>query len=527
MLFEEKKKREKKHKDLDSSKFIELEPTIREESDELEEERQPLTIAQRRKRAMTMRRFRSKINAARKRKRKRKAPVEVLKQRARKKARGVLRTRLARNKAYGEMTPSEKMALDKRLNRIPSSTVDRIARMQLPKVKKAEIERLAALNSSFEHFSNAYLFEQSKSLSEGISSLYALLEDSPFDREQGTDSLVARYMDDTPGQSRYADFKIRDKIIFKNHSLSVYGTQDYGQPIEATIIGLTYKYIRARDDDGKLYLVRFNDAEVLHEKKLYSDVNISRRKMPQIEGSQKDFIAFLKKNDVKTKIYTVDPNVLKPTQGEFDPKKVTAIEHELPYFQRQKTLSIISSDMYILDGHHRWLAHANTYNMMDVLQIDLSVDDALELISQYPSISYKKLYEIFEYLCEEDNSCSIIPQAQMKQFETVVDQLFKKLGIDFDFTKHFRERMGDSRNTPCISLKELALMIKRLYEKVKDQAISLKSYKDTEVVLKDLISKINIPVALEYDRKDDELRVVAKTIMRKPNFHTPDKIIKI
>ena len=58
----------------------------------------------------------------------------------------------------------------------------------------------------------------------------------------------------------------------------------------------------------------------------------------------------------------------------------------------------------------------------------------------------------------------------MKDFEKVVDKLFKKFDMDFNFTRHFADRMTDKRN--------------------------------------------------------DEFDVVMKTIMRKKNFSTPNKVIK-
>lgn len=122
----------------------------------------------------------------------------------------------------------------------------------------------------------------------------------------------------------------------------------------------------------------------------------------------------------------------------------------------------------------------------------------------------------------EQNSCDLIGMDQIKAFEKFVDRMFKKFNIDFKFTKHFGERMSDSRNEPCIKLKELADFIKKIYAK---QGKSLKGVAGAEAVIKDLQSDLNIPVAVEYDSKNDEFDVVMKTIMRKKNFRTPNKVI--
>jgi len=118
--------------------------------------------------------------------------------------------------------------------------------------------------------------------------------------------------------------------------------------------------------------------------------------------------------------------------------------------------------------------------------------------------------------------CDLIGMKQIQQFEKVVDQLFKKFDIDFKFTRHFADRMSDERNNPCITLKELAEFIKKIYAK---QGKSLKGIAGAEAVVKDIQKDLNIPVAVTYDQRNDEFDVVMKTIMRKKNFKTPNKVI--
>lgn len=125
------------------------------------------------------------------------------------------------------------------------------------------------------------------------------------------------------------------------------------------------------------------------------------------------------------------------------------------------------------------------------------------------------------------DTCMIITPAHMKAFEQFVDKMFKKFKIDFDFTKHFRERISDARNNPCIDLKEIADTIKKIYAKYQHGDNSLSKFVDAEVVIKDLQNDLNMPIAIEYDKKNDEIEVVAKTIMRKKNFRTPNPEIKV
>jgi hypothetical protein len=140
------------------------------EETDLQEKINPLDFMQRLKRSMVMKRYHGKIEAARKRAQKRRASPEKLKDRARKKALALLRARLTKSKSYGEMSPAEKLAIDQRLSRIPQEVINRIAQRQLPVVKKAEIERIAALNAAknesvddqFEMFLENFMQESDK-----------------------------------------------------------------------------------------------------------------------------------------------------------------------------------------------------------------------------------------------------------------------------------------------------------------------------------------------------------------------------
>lgn len=121
------------------------------DEEDLDEARQPLTLQQRRRRGQIMKRYKSKIMAARTRARKRKASPEKLKGRAKRKARNLMRQRFTQGKSYGSMSPSEKMQIDKKLARISPALINRIAQRQLPVVRKAETERMSKLNSSYEN----------------------------------------------------------------------------------------------------------------------------------------------------------------------------------------------------------------------------------------------------------------------------------------------------------------------------------------------------------------------------------------
>jgi nicotinic acid mononucleotide adenylyltransferase len=120
-----------------------------EEFSHLEEERKPLTIAQRRKKAMVMRRYKSKIKRSREIAKRRLASPEKLKTRSRRHAIQMVRKKFAskRGENYRNLSPGDKIAID-RIVQKKAAIVNRIAKRLLPKEKKAELIRLRQARSS-------------------------------------------------------------------------------------------------------------------------------------------------------------------------------------------------------------------------------------------------------------------------------------------------------------------------------------------------------------------------------------------
>lgn len=303
---------------LSELKIIGLDHLIEEELNE----REPLNIQQRRARGRAMRRHKNKMKLARKRAARKKASPEKLKIRARKKARAVIRDRLSAGKKYSEMTPSEKIQLDRRVNRIPDTVITRIATRQLPQVRKAEMDRLVRvrnaasgatktedLNSRFENFISENseqgnpkkrfhkLYKKEGSVNvdkrfkiykekinpyfseEFLDEAKALMiavetkidKNDPSNREHGTDTLVKILKKDTPGQtesyysnqigSTFSVFRRGDRVVFSCHSMDMIDDNELER--EGTVVGSTVQHLRIRDDDGVLYLVRHSDASII------------------------------------------------------------------------------------------------------------------------------------------------------------------------------------------------------------------------------------------------------------------------
>lgn len=116
-----------------------------------------------------------------------------------------------------------------------------------------------------------------------------------------------------------------------------------------------------------------------------------------------------------------------------------------------------------------------------------------------------------------------ITQSQLNALERAVDSVFGKLGIDVDFTRHFLDRVNDERNMRQITLRELGEIFAKEYRKWGTRISKMPV--DAEAVMKDLSSAINIPFVL--NPKGGEKKLVAKTVMRKKNFMSPDPTLPV
>ncbi len=109
----------------------------------------------------------------------------------------------------------------------------------------------------------------------------------------------------------------------------------------------------------------------------------------------------------------------------------------------------------------------------------------------------------------------------LEALETFADRIFAKVGIDVEFTRHFLDRVNDERNGKQITASELTRLFKQEYKKWGKPIANMGP--DAEAVMKDLATDINMPFVLNWDKKNNELDLIAKTVMRKPDFKTSNR----
>ena len=127
-----------------------------------------------------------------------------------------------------------------------------------------------------------------------------------------------------------------------------------------------------------------------------------------------------------------------------------------------------------------------------------------------------------EYLIEKEG---YVTQEQLNVLEKMLDKLFASLDIDVEFTRHFLDRVNDERNQKQITIFELTDLFGKVYNKYGKQIKELNP--DAEAVLKDISTSINVPFVIEYDRRKGMLELISKTVMRKKDFKTRNKVYKV
>lgn len=109
---------------------------------------------------------------------------------------------------------------------------------------------------------------------------------------------------------------------------------------------------------------------------------IPRSQMPQIQAEHRGaMVNFLSARGVQSTQEELSPESLKPTQAEFSPEKVRRAMG-----RRQGNRSIlVSSDGYVLDGHHQWLAAREEGLSIKAIRLDAPIRDLIDLAREFPS----------------------------------------------------------------------------------------------------------------------------------------------
>lgn len=149
--------------------------------------------------------------------------------------------------------------------------------------------------------------------------------------------------------------------------------------------------------DGKVSRYDRNLSEEIEIPKI--GMTFSRALMPQIKGSEMNkFLDYLKSKDIDYANKKLRVKDLKATQSEFDLTKVDQM-----IGQRSDIKIVVSSDGYIMDGHHRWLADYNTdkESMINSIVVDLPILELLRVAKEYSGTEYRPIAKTIAGLLKE------------------------------------------------------------------------------------------------------------------------------
>lgn len=111
-------------------------------------------------------------------------------------------------------------------------------------------------------------------------------------------------------------------------------------------------------------------------------LGVPRAAMPQIKAEHRGaLVNFLKARGIDSRAGEVPANDLKPTQAEFSPSKV----EKARAFQGGDRSILVSSDGYVVDGHHQWLAKRANGEPVKVIRLQAPIRKVLAQTAEFPS----------------------------------------------------------------------------------------------------------------------------------------------
>ena len=312
---------------------------------------------------------------------------------------------------------------------------------------------------------------------------------------------------------------------------------------------LLHKTAAKNSDPNTLFNLGIGEDEVqelkIEKPNAKDTLGVQRKDMPQVKSDDyAQFIAYLKKNGATFTKETIPARELKAMQKEFSDEGILKqMMKNIEQGPNRKAV-IASSDDYILDGHHRWLVAVNTGDDLNVYRVNMPAWELYELVNKFEKTYYKDIYErgsigvplasglvmklfphrplkIAKSTPGKLRYDETVTQVDIEQLERFADKMFAKVGIDVEFGRHFMDRVNDARNKKPITPAELTRLFKQEFKRWGKPIAQMGP--DQEGVMKDMQTDINIPFMLQWDAENNELDLIAKTVMRKKDFKTPDR----
>lgn len=116
-----------------------------------------------------------------------------------------------------------------------------------------------------------------------------------------------------------------------------------------------------------------------------------------------------------------------------------------------------------------------------------------------------------------------MPESDLQKAELAIDVMFRELGLDVQFSQHFKNRVldnGSEARDTDVSAREVFRAFNALKVKYGERLMAASNNrKEFVAILKDMSTDLNIPFVIDYDRAYKGLhKLKATTLMRKRNF---------
>ena len=257
-------------------------------------------------------------------------------------------------------------------------------------------------------------------------------------------------------------------------------------------------------------------------------MGISRMELPQIKSTDvPEFIDWLESKGVDSLKTSMEVGELTPVQKEINLEKTDsmAAKHEAGEIDLSTGKPVmVSSDEYLVDGHHRWYAlrELNPSNKLDAVMIDSPILELISLMKEFPKTSYKRPVDelTVEALDESygkisDGGASVVNVGKMKIVIDVED-------MDLEPSKHGEERRFRHGKGKTISKDSILQAAERgLGLVIQDYANGEISNGEAFVIRHKANAKtpaLNIVAVLEMQKGPDTMKII--TVMRKDDFKT-------
>lgn len=114
----------------------------------------------------------------------------------------------------------------------------------------------------------------------------------------------------------------------------------------------------------------------------WEPLNVPRAEMPQIKAEHRGaLVNFLNAHGIEHREGRVPADTLKPTQAEYSPERVDRAANR----EGGDRSILVSSDGYVLDGHHQWLAARNDRQAVKSIILEAPIRELLNAAREFPS----------------------------------------------------------------------------------------------------------------------------------------------